>query len=90
MIYNWNSEKNLLLKETRGVSFEQIIMHIDQGDLIDVIEHPNRDKYPNQKVLIVKIFEYIYAVPFVENENERFLKTIIPSRQLTKKYLGEK
>jgi uncharacterized DUF497 family protein len=86
--YNWDKEKNLLLKETRGISFEQIVVYIEQGNLIDVIKHPNKDKYNHQKILIINIDNYIYTVPFVENENERFLKTIIPSRKFTKKYLG--
>lgn len=88
--YNWNKEKNLLLKESRGISFEQIVVHIEQGDLIDIIEHPNSEKYAHQKILIVNVNNYIYTVPFVENQNERFLKTIIPSRVFTKKYLGGK
>lgn len=88
--YNWNSEKNILLKEERGISFEQVVLHIDNGDLIDVISHTNKNKYPHQKILIIKIKSYIYAVPFVEKNKERFLKTIIPSRKLTKKYLGAK
>lgn len=84
--YNWNKEKNLLLKETRGISFEQIVMHIAKGDLIDIIKHPNSEKYVNQQILLVKIDKYIYTIPFVENNNEWFLKTIIPNRQLTKAY----
>ena len=88
IIYNWNKDKNLLLKKTRNISFEQVVMHIEQGDLLDIIKHPNSEKYANQKILVVNIKNYIYAVPFVENKNERFLKTIIPNRQLTKKYLG--
>ncbi len=89
--YNWNTEKNIFLKETRNVSFEEVVMHIEQGDLIDIIKHPNSEKYVHQKILVVIMKNYIYAVPFVENgKNERFLKTIIPSRKLTKKYLGGK
>lgn len=88
--YNWNTEKNILLKTTRGISFEQIIMHIGKGDLLDIIRHPNSEKYAKQKILVININDYIYIVPFVENNNERFLKTIIPSRQFTKKYLGRK
>jgi len=88
--YNWNKLKNLLLKETRGISFEQVVMHIEQGDLVDIIQHPNSEKYSNQKILIVNINNYICLVPFVENDNKRFLKTIIPSRKYTKKYLGGK
>jgi len=86
--YNWNKEKNLLLKETREISFEQIVMHIEQGDLLDIIQHPNSEKYANQKILIINVKNYIYTVPFIENNNERFLKTIIPNRKFTKKYLG--
>jgi len=88
--YTWNKEKNLLLKETRDISFEQIVMHIEQGDLIDIIKHPNSEKYSNQKILIINVNNYIYTVPFIENTRERFLKTIIPNRKFTKKYLGGK
>jgi len=91
IIYKWNKEKNIILKNSRGVSFEQVVMHIEQGDLLDIIKHPNSEKYAHQKILIVLIKDYVYAVPFVEeDENVRFLKTIIPSRKLTKKYLGGK
>jgi uncharacterized DUF497 family protein len=86
--YNWDKEKSLLLKKTRGISFEQIVIHIEQGNLVDIIEHPNGEKYNHQKILIINIDNYIYTIPFVQNQNERFLKTIIPSRKFTKKYLG--
>jgi uncharacterized DUF497 family protein len=86
--YNWDKEKSLLLKKSRGISFEQIVIHIEQGDLVDIIKHPNGEKYNHQKILIINIDNYIYTIPFVENQNERFLKTIIPSRKFTKKYLG--
>ncbi|MDF1875312.1 DUF4258 domain-containing protein [Sulfurimonas sp. SAG-AH-194-I05] len=82
--YNWNVEKNLLLKKERNLSFEQIVSHIGNGDLLDVVSHPNKEKFAHQKILIVKVEDYVIAVPFVENKNERFLKTIIPSRKLTK------
>ena len=88
--YNWNKEKNIILKKTRDISFEQIVMHIENGDLVDIIKHPNNQKYAKQKILILNIDEYIHIVPFVQNGNERYLKTIIPNRQLTKKYLGDK
>ena len=86
--YKWNYEKNERLKAERGLSFEQVILHIERGDLIDVIEHPNQSKYPNQQMLIVKIKNYAYLVPFVEDEEGKFLKTIIPSRKATREYLG--
>ena len=87
--YRWNSQKNENIQQTRGVSFEQIVWHIEQGDLLDVIEHPNREKYPHQQILMVKVGEYAYAVPFVEEGGDRFLKTIVPSRKATKRYLEE-
>jgi len=86
--YKWNHDKNERLKAERGLSFEQVILHIERGNLIDVIEHPNQSKYPNQQMLIVKIKNYAYLVPFVEDEEGKFLKTIIPSRKATREYLG--
>ena len=87
-IFNWESDKNIWLKENRGVSFEDIVFYIDNGWLVDDTEHPNSDKYPGQRIMVVNINEYIYLVPYVESEDEIFLKTIIPSRKATKKYLG--
>jgi hypothetical protein len=86
--YDWNDEKNELLKKLRGVSFEQVVLAIVSGDLIDRIKHPNPDKYPNQKIFLVKIDNYIYSVPFIEDDKKIFLKTIIPNSKETKKYLG--
>jgi hypothetical protein len=88
--YDWNDDKNELLKKLRGVSFEQVVLAIVSGDLIDRVKHPNPDKYPNQRVFLVKIDDYIYSVPFVEDDEKMFLKTIIPNSKATKKYLGGK
>ena len=85
--YRWNNEKNEILKQKRGVTFEQVIMHIENGDVLDIIGLPNKTKYPAQRVLVVNINQYAYAVPFVQQGLERFLKTIVPSRKLTKLYL---
>jgi uncharacterized DUF497 family protein len=87
MIYNWDREKNAKLIEERGISFEEIIFHISNGALIDVIENPNNEKYTNQFMFVIKIDDYVYLVPFVENEEEIFLKTIYPSRKATENYL---
>ncbi len=87
--YRWNHDKNLKLKQDRGVSFEQAVLHIEHGDLLDVIGHPNTSKYPHQNILLVRIRNHVYAIPYVEQDEERFLKTIIPSRKLTRQYLGE-
>ncbi len=88
--YKWNNEKNDWLKKERGISFEQITMHIEQGDLLDIVDHPNQSQYPHQQILIVEINNYVYLIPFVENESGKFLKTIIPSRKATRDYLGGK
>ena len=88
--FAWNSEKNLELIENRKISFERIVSHIEKRGYLDIISHPNIDKYPNQKMFILNIENYAYLVPFVESEEELFLKTIIPSRKATKKYIGEK
>ena len=88
--YAWNSEKNAELIEERGISFERVVYHIERDGLLEVISHPNLSKYPNQKMFIVNVGNYAYLVPFVENGREIFLKTIIPSRKATKKYLEVK
>lgn len=88
--YRWNYEKNLKLKAERGISFEQVVMHIERGDILDVVQHPNQEKYPNQQIIVVDIDNYAYLIPFVEDENGKYLKTIIPSRKATRDYLGGK
>jgi uncharacterized DUF497 family protein len=88
--FDWNDGKNEVLKKLRGVSFEQVELAIGSGDLIDRVKHPNPAKYPNQKVFMVKIEDYIYSVPYVEDNERIFLKTIIPNSKATKKYLGGK
>ncbi len=89
--YRWNKEKNEILKGQRKISFEAIVYAITKGELIKVFDHPNQEKYPNQKIYAVNINDYIYLVPFVKEENDVvFLKTIIPSRKATKQYLKRK
>ena len=89
MTYNWNNEKNEILKKDRTISFEELVLSISEGNIIAVLDHPNKEKYGNQKIYLIKYNNYIYVVPFVENkeENEIFLKTIYPSREYTRKYL---
>ena len=88
-IFNWSIEKNEWLKINRGIGFEDIIFSISEGNLIEVVENPSKN-FPNQTIFIIQFMDYIYLVPFIRNENEIFLKTIIPSRKATKKYLGGK
>lgn len=86
--FNWNEEKNRTLKRSRNISFEEIVFAIDDGKLLDVLQHQNRGKYPDQFLLIVDIRNYAYVVPFVEDGESYFLKTIYPSRKATKRYLN--
>lgn len=85
--YAWDEAKNTKLKHERGISFQHVVQALITRKLLDRIKHPNKDKYPNQYVFIVNIKQYAYVVPFVEDEKKIFLKTIIPSRKMTKKYI---
>ncbi len=87
-LITWDKEKNKKLKKNRNISFEVVSYLNETKEIIDIIKHPQKDKYPNQQILVVLYKKYIYLVPFVEEENYVFLKTIIPSRKATKKYLG--
>ena len=87
--FNWNNDKNVALKRKRNVSFEEIIEAISGNGLLDIVEHHNQAKYPNQRLFIVRLDNYVYVVPFVESDERIFLKTIIPSRKMKKKYLGD-
>ena len=87
--FSWDPEKNEALKVERGVSFEEILFHIERGDILDILEHPNQERYEGQRVFVVRRADYAYLVPFVEDQEGVFLKTIIRSRKATKKYLGK-
>ncbi|MDD2776573.1 MAG: BrnT family toxin [Gallionella sp.] len=86
---HWNADKNIRLRTERGVSFEEVLSAMSNGGLLTVLAHPNAVQYPNQRLFVVRIRGYAYLVPFVENEHEVFLKTIIPSRKATRLYLVE-
>lgn len=88
--YAWNSEKNEQLISEREISFEDIVVSIHMGNEVDIYDHPNQSRYPGQKISVVIVEDYAFLVPFVENDEEIFLKTIIPSRKATKQYLGDK
>ncbi|MFP4308095.1 MAG: BrnT family toxin [Desulfococcaceae bacterium] len=87
--FDWNDEKNEWLKRLRGLSFEQAVFCLTNGGLLDVYDHPNTERYEGQRVFVVKIEAYAYLVPFVEDDEVVFLKTIIPSRKMTKRYLSD-
>ncbi len=86
--FRWNSEKNEVLARTRGITFEEIVQKIQSGVKVVETEHSNKLKYPNQKIMVIDVDGYAYLVPYVIEDSGYFLKTIIPSRKATKKYLG--
>ena len=86
-MFKYNKEKDTLLKKERGIGFEEIIDSINYG-VLDVYDHPNTEKFPNQKIYVVEALNYVYLVPFVKEDSYIFLKTIIPSRKAKKKYKG--
>ena len=87
-MFNWNPDKNQQLLEQRGRSFEEVVFYLQVGGLLDDIVHPNAETFPNQRIFVVAIENYVYLVAYVEDESQIFLKAIIPSRKFTKLYLG--
>ena len=87
--FAWDEDKNAKLKAERGIGFEEIVFHMERGDLLDTVDHPNPSRYAGQRIFVVRREGYAYLVPFVEDEHTVFLKTIIPSRKATKQYLDE-
>jgi len=89
-VFRWDNEKNELLKNSRSVCFEQVVILMEREDILETVEHPNQNKYPGQKIATVMIDDYAYLVPYVQKSDEIFLKTIIPSRKATNKYMRSK
>ena len=89
MKYDWNSDKNEWLKTNRNISFEEIIFHLGLGDVWMVADHPNQEKYPNQRIYFVVVDNYVYIVPHIVGRDSIFLKTIIPNRKATRAFLKE-
>ena len=85
--FDWDEAKNELLQRTRGVGFEDVIFHIQNGDILDIVRHSNESRYPNQRIVVLNMEGYAYLVPYVDREGVWFLKTIIPSRKATREYL---
>jgi len=85
--FSWDLEKNEWLKRERGISFEMVIARIADGEILDILEHPDQVKYPTQHIFVIRMGEYAYLVPFVEDSDRVFLKTVIPSRKATRDYL---
>ena len=85
LTFEWSEEKNQKLIHERGISFEAIVSRIEEGDILEMV--PGKGKYKNQKQFMIAVSGYVYVVPFVEENEKIFLKTIIPSRKMTKRYL---
>ena len=88
-MYRWSEDKNALLKATRGFSFEDVVKVMSEEGILDHFKHPNTEKYPNQFIYVVLLENYVHYVPYVIDGEDKFLKNIIPSRKLQKKYRGE-
>ncbi|MBI1320849.1 MAG: toxin [Candidatus Hydrogenedens sp.] len=85
---DWNSDKNEWLRRTRGISFDEIALLLQSGQLLAILDRGAPDRYPGQYVFVINVDGYAYIVPYVEDEHSYFLKTIIPSRKMTRRYLG--
>ena len=88
MNFRYNYEKNSQLLKTRGIGFEEIIQAISEGNILDIRKHHNETKYPNQKILYVRILKEVYAVPYIEEKDSIFFKTLFPSRKARKIFLN--
>ena len=86
--FKWNLENNKSLMKDRGVCFEDVVTTIYEDKIIDTIKHPNKEKYPDQSIYIVELMGYVWMVPYVKNDDEIYLKTIIPNRKMYKHYKG--
>jgi len=87
-MYRWNEEKNELLLSQRGVSFNDVLYELEHNGIVDNYIHPREDIYPNQYIYVIKLNDYMHYVPYVKEDDYIFLKNIIPSRKLNKKYKG--
>lgn len=88
--FAWDEAKNERLKAERGIGFEEVVFLIGIGQVLDVLEHPDPARYSGQRIFVIERDNYAYLVPFVEDDKSIFLKTIIPSRKATKRYLNRK
>lgn len=88
-MFEWSDEKDQWLRKERSIGFQDIVYHIQKGDILEIARHPNTEKYPEQKILYICVNDYVYMVPYVESGDTKFLKTIIPSRKATQRLLRE-
>ena len=89
-MYKWDEDKNSILKSQRGFSFNDVLKQIKKHGIIDNYKHPNEERYPNQYIYVIELDSYIHYIPYVFDGDDIFLKNIIPSRKLHKKYKKDK
>lgn len=91
LVYEYSADKNQRLVNERHISFEEVVAALNNGQLLDIVEHPNQNKYPNQRMYVIQIDDYAYLVPFVEKDEQTvFLKTIFPSRKAKKQHMNKR
>lgn len=88
-MFDWSDEKDALLRQRRGVGFQDIVWAIESGGLIGIYDHPNPTKYPQQQILKVQMNDYVFIVPCVRENETYFLKILYPIRRATKEYRHE-
>lgn len=88
MEFDWGPTKNAELRARHGFGFERVLVALADGMLLDERTHPNKERYGHQRQLVVLIDDYAWVVPFVSDGERVFLKTLFPSRQATREYLG--
>ncbi len=89
-MYKWNEDKNSILKSQRGFSFDDVLYKMKEDGVLDNYKHPNVEKYPNQYIYVIELGGYVHYIPYVHDGDDIFLKNIIPSRKLHKKYAKDK
>ena len=89
-MYKWNEDKNSILKSQRGFSFDDVLYKMKEDGVLDNYKHPNEQKYPNQYIYVIELGGYVHYIPYVYDGDDIFLKNIIPSRKLHKKYVKDK
>ena len=84
--FAWDDAKNAKLRKQRRIGFEEVVFHIERGELLDILQHPNPDRYAGQRIFVIQRYEYFYLVPFVEDEHVVFQEMVIPSQKATRQY----
>ena len=85
--YTWDADKNEWLRRNRGLSFDDVVYHLEHGGFLDDVPHPSQQLHPGQRLYIIRIGNYAYEVPFYRDGDVESLRTLYPSRKYTSAYL---